>query len=896
MVSNFILSKYHVPALTAIQLPRIHLIGALEHSAVSGSRLFLISAPAGFGKTSLLLNWIYSPSSKKRHFAWVSLDKEDNQTGNFLNYLILGLQTIQPEWGQDLLDALQSNEPPEQAISQATLSNLFHKLPENSYLVLDDLHSIENPKIHQMLQTWLEQLPANLHFVFLSRNDPPISLARLRANGLLNEIRVDDLRFSIEETGQFLQQMNQLPLSPESTQLLHDKTEGWIAGLHMASLALKPTGMRPLPQDCEDFVRRFNGSHRFVLDYLIEEVLKNQPEDIRQFLLQTSILDQFNASLCDTLLEIKNSQQTLELLEQTNAFLFPLDQERQWYRYHHLFADLLRSQLTRFQPEQLVILHQKASRWFEKNNYYHQAINHAFLTKDDVLVIEILENHGTHFLLIGEIKPLLAWLDRLPSYEMDKHLWLLTLRAWCLLLSAQTSPIPDLLCRIENAWAAQSNPQKIDPTGHIAVIRAYLAALSGNLGIIYQQAHLALKVSPEDPIITSMASFSLGSYYLLQGNFVEAQKAFWQAAQIGLASGNMHIVIPASAAAASQFVLLGNLDQALISFQEIEKNSLRNGRPTPLTARAYSGLSSIYYEKNDLDKAFFYAQEGSRLCEQWGNKDTLASCLTSQAKCLLARQNYAEAERFISQAENILKTSSLTSGLFQTISAARLKLWLAKGEPQKVIFWANEHKNALSDDFMQDELVLLVNYAVFLTSQKAPQSSTIKDVHAQFQRIQKSAQNSQRIGRWIQANILLALFEHQLGRPAQTDQYLLDALDKAASQQYIQTFLEFGPPLQSLLIRLSPAKTLRPYLNLLLQAFSSPISSYSPDVLEEPLTDRELEILQYLANGLSNQEICNKLVLSLGTVKAHTSNIYGKLGVRNRTEAVLKAQNLGLIS
>ncbi len=599
------------PPPTSSLIPRPRLIERLNDGL--RRKLTLISAPAGFGKTTLVSEWV---AGCERPVAWLSVDERDNDPARFLTYLIAALQRIDNTIGQPEQGMLVSPQPPSPEIVMTSLINEISAMPNEFVLVLDDYHLIESSPVDQALTFLLEHLPPRIHLVIATREDPPLPLARLRARGQLTELRVTDLRFTPSEAARFLNQVMGLNLSAEEIAVLETRTEGWIAGLQLEAISMQ--GHR----DVASFIQSFTGSHHFVLDYLVEEVLHQQPESVQTFLQRTSILDRLCGPLCDAVLldPSASGQLTLEYLEQANLFIVPLDNERRWYRYHHLFAGFLRQRLhqsfapfTRDEDRDVAELHRRASLWYEENGLEIEAFHHAAAANDVERAARLIEGKGMPLHFRGAVVPVLNWLESLPTTVLDARPSLWVMYASALSMTGQLSGVEPKLQAAEAALkSAEPDGKTRNLVGHIAAIRALLAATEYQIETIIAQSRRALEyLHPDNLAVRTATIWKMGIAYHLQGERVAASQAYTEAISISQASGNFIINISATTG-------LGNIQESenqLYLAAETYRRvlSLVGDPPQPIASEAYLGLARIFYQWNDLDAAQQHGQQSIQL-------------------------------------------------------------------------------------------------------------------------------------------------------------------------------------------------------------------------------------------------------------------------------------------
>ncbi len=629
MSGDLLQTKLYVPRLRPSLVPRPHLIAKLK--AGLAGKLTLVSAPAGFGKTTLVSEWI---ADCERPFAWLSLDERDSDLTRFLTYLIAAIQTLAPTVGERTAALLASpNLPPTDAVLTALL-NEMSAVPQEMALVLDDYHVVDARPIDAALTFLLDHLPPQLHLVITTREDPNLPLSRLRVRGQLTEIRAADLRFTLAETAVFLKQVMGLELSQENIATLEARTEGWIAGLQLAAMSL-----RGHQEDVDSFINAFTGSHRFVLDYLLEEVLCQQPDPVQEFLLKTAVLNQLTGPLCNALTGANNGQEILETLERANLFLVPLDNERRWYRYHHLFADLLRQRLQQNAGEDdIAALHIRASQWYEANGLELEAFHHAAAAHDVERAVRLIEGEGLPLYFRGEAAPVRRWLDALPEAEFKARPSLWVTYASILTMTGRLQDnIEEVLQKAEAALqTAVHDGKTADLHGQIAAIRAMLSIVKNEIERIITQSQRALELlHPDNAPMRATATWTLGYAYQIQGNRAAAIEAYAETIAHSQKSGNIMTEIAATTCLGQIQETENQTHQAAETFQRILQ--LVGDPPWPGACEAFVGLARIHYQWNDLETAKQYGQQGLELARQLENVDTPAACGVLLARLKLAK-------------------------------------------------------------------------------------------------------------------------------------------------------------------------------------------------------------------------------------------------------------------
>lgn len=706
MSGDLLQTKLYVPRLRPSLVPRPHLIEKLNQGL--HRKLTLISAPAGFGKTTLVSEWVDNSQATPRdttltidkgeagvnRIAWLSLDEGDSDPTRFLTYFVAALQMAVPTIGVGVLAALQlPQSPPPDAILTALLNEIT-AVPDNFILVLDDYHVLDVPAIDEALTFLLDHLPPQMHLVITTREDPNLPLARYRARGQLTELRAADLRFTPAETAAFLNEAMGLNLLAAEITALETRTEGWIAGLQLAALALQ--GQR---DDAARFIQSFSGSHRFVLDYLVEEVLLQQPESIQRFLLRTSILDRLCGPLCDAVIrdDASSGQETLAYLEQANLFIVPLDDERRWYRYHHLFAELLRQRLPQTSPatgEMVAELHRRASVWYEANGLDIEAFQHAVSANDIDRATRLVEGEGMPLLFRGAVAPVFNWLESLETAVLDARPSLWVLYASALLFVGKTAGVEQKLQAAESILEqGELDAKARDLIGHIASIRATMAVSQYQVETIIAQSHRALEfLHPANLAVRTATTWTLGFAYQLQGNRAAAGQAYSEAIASSEAIGHFIINIAARTG-------LGTIQEAenqLYLAAETYRRVLQVVDDSqPITCEAYLGLARLFYEWNDLDTAQQYGQQSLALAQQIESTDTFGSCQVFFARLKLAQGDVAGAAASLAEAEQFGRARHFIN-LMPKIAAAQVRALLQQGNIATAAQLAQAHDLSLS--------------------------------------------------------------------------------------------------------------------------------------------------------------------------------------------------------
>lgn len=871
MTSPLITTKLGIPSLRPVLVPRQRLIQRLNEG-IQG-KLTLISAPAGYGKTTLAVEWL---RETQRAVIWLSLEEADNDPARFLSYFMEGLQEIDERIGKETRRLLQVPQLPSQELLATTLLNELTAIDSGFILVIDDYHVIQTLSIHQLINFILEHQPGQMHIVLLTREDPPLPLPRLRVGGQMTEVRQDDLRFTDFETGEFLEDVMGLKISKSDIAALERHTEGWIAGLQLAALSLR------VSPDAHAFVQSFTGSNRYVLDYLFEEVFQQQPPEVQNFLLTTSVLDKLTASLCNALSGRNDGQAQLEALEKVNLFIVPLDPSRRWYRYHRLFADLLRHQLRKTGEISETKLHQGASHWYWENHFPAEAVTHAMQAKDWELAAYQVWSSSDEILKRGEAATLVSWCAKLPEETLASHLGLSLNYAWALMLTSQFNAARSILDQVDQH--ARDEPAI---SGEIAAARAYLAQSLGDIPRMVELSQQALaSLPPENLNGRSLVALNLGIAYWHIGRLDEAQRALDEALPACRQTGNTYGEIMASLFIARTLAVRGHLRRAGVMLEELAQ---AHG-DIPANPLVHLDLGILYYEWNDLERADRHLQQALESSRTGGNTEFEVGAYLLLARLHLAQGDLAGVIRELEQARHLERSSPLPLRTHNRRLDLQAFIALWEGDLEA----AGKLVSELSPDidahpFYRFLGLTSVRYALAC-------GDKVGAAHTLDSAIQRARENDWSYG-LIAAMALKALAEPT---PKQALETLSAVLDLAQPHGFIRTFVEAGPQLVPLLQQAAQHGVSPGYVGEILSAFPAKTTPkrkmvVSGDLILEPLSEREMEVLRLMAAGLSNRQIARKLVLSLGTVKTHLHNIYGKLEARNRPQAVDRARELELL-
>ena len=876
MSAPILATKLYVPPSQPKVVPRPRLIERLNEGM--HRRLTLVSAPAGFGKTTLLSEWL---AGCERPPAWLSLDEGDNDPTRFLSYLVAALQTIAPNIGEGVLGVLQSPQPPPTESILTALLNEIDTVPDDFVLVLDDYHVIDAEHVDGALAFLIEHLPPRMHLIISTREDPSLPLARLRVRGQLIELRAADLRFTPSEAAEFLGGVMGLDLTEEDIAALETRTEGWIAGLQLAAISMRGH------EDATGFIESFTGSHHFVLDYLVEEVLGQQPESVQAFLLRTSVLDRLCGSLCDAVLLDPSSsgQETLEYIEHANLFLVPLDDERRWYRYHHLFAELLRQRLLQgavSSTGDVDDLHGRASQWYEENGLEVEAFRHAAAANDVERAERLIEGKGVPLYFRGTVAPVLKWLESLPKTELDARPSLWVMYASVLLLIDHTAVEQRLQAAEAALRGTEPNDRTRDLVGRIASMRATLAVIGHDAETIIAQSRRALEhLHPDNLPIRTATTWTLGHAHHLQGNRAAASRAYDEVISTGKSSGDSVYTIAATINLGQLQEADNRLSLATRTYRRVLK--LAGDPPQPIACEACLGLARIAYQWNDLVAAEQHGQQFIQLTRQMGSVDSFASYDVFLARLKLARGDVAGAVAILTRAEEFVRQHNFLFRMPDVATAQVLAL-LRQNNLAEAAHLAETHDLPISRT--------RVHLARGDTSAAL---ALLEPLRRQMEA--KGWQDEQ-----LKVMVLQAVTLQAHGEEDEAAQILRDALALAEPGGFIRIFADEGTQMARLLSEAAARGIMPGYTGRLLAAFEaeerkSEAKSYLPPAqpLTEPLSQRELEVLRLIAKGLSNREIGERLFLAVDTVKGHNRRIFGKLSVQRRTEAVAKARSLDIL-
>ena len=876
-------TKLHIPHRRPDMVPRSLLIKQLNERIQR--KLTLITSPAGYGKTNLASEWTHSLQSEdtsNNRITWLSLEEADSEPIRFLSYVIAALQQVAPEIGVGALSLFEMTQSPPINTVLNELINDIAGLDYHIMLVLDDYHVISHPEIHEALRYLVEHQPHQMHLVITSREDPPLPLPRLRARGEMAEIRMHDLRFSLDKTTQFFSHSMKLDLESEVISVLEARTEGWIAGLQLAGIVLKN-----LP-DHQAFMDTFSGSHRYVLDYLTDEVLQSQDEEVRQFLVQTAILKRFNTDICQAVTGNANSQFILEQLEQTNMFIVPLDHERVWYRYHHLFADSLLTELSKAEASEL---YKKASAWHEANDMIFEAVTYALDSADPEFMADMIDVALQQETIwsSGNLVLYSSWLEKLPAQVLANRPHLSLNAAFVLYLSGRFDDALQLIALAETDLAAQpASPEVENLLALVALYRGSIAAVRGDVEQAIELITFAQSRLPRaDHMAHARAHFSLGVANEISGQADDAAKNFLRASEKAQSAGVLHLAVHARCSAAQVLIDLGRLNLAEQACRTAI--DLAEGQRFPPLGVALSILGGIALERNDLASAEQLLNEGIALSSQRMLLIHVIAGMASYVHLTVCQGNTAEFLNAIDEVNAILEEydEEYDVDRFYLVAAAnqaRMHIFLA--DRQAVDQWAKAYQASRSDSPFEYAELTLVRYLLM--------SGDYEAVPSILQPLLDAARHEGRFRASMEIKLLFSRYCQDKGDIPTALKWLSEALEIAAPEGFIRIFLDEAPVLELLP---QVRETAPDLVDAILGQQKSPDDVERPaqPQLPEPLTEQELNILALIVGGKTNQQIADELVVTLGTVKWHVHNILQKLGVNNRTQATIRAQELGLL-
>lgn len=879
MINPILTTKLFIPASRPNIVFRPLLIQKITEGLAQGGKLTLVSAPAGYGKTTLITEWL---KTLDRKYAWLSMDAGDNDPQRFFTYLAAALQTIDSGFGRELCNLLRSPKLPDIETIAALLINQIIDEGKPVVLVLDDYHLITNEYTNRALEFIIGNSPDIFHIVIVTRHDPALPLGRWRGRNQLTEIRIDDLRFTDNEVEAFFAQTMGISLKNSHIYSLKNRTEGWIAGLQLAALSLRGRE----EQGINEFIEKFSGSHRYVIDYLFEEVLYLQNAPIKEFLCNTAVLGRMCASLCDELTGRNDSKNILISLEMANLFIIPLDEKREWYRYHHLFADFLRTELEEDREKRL---HQKASQWFERSGYKAEAIEHSLAAGDALNAVRQIKGQTNISIMNGELFTLIGWLDSLPEDLVQNDSELCSYKAFACFLAARI----DKALYYINAFRQLKQVDRLSD-GRVKALEAWFANIREDKKTIELATEAIDLMADEAPGMKVFALVALAQAQRNTGNLDESSQAFIKALKISTHESYSMTVCTVSMDLVYNYYFKGDLQKAIqLCLDNLGGKSTGN-KPLHEAGILNIPLSLFYYETNMLKLAEETVHKAIDACR----KMAVSKIFGGEAERTLARILYLqgfteEALAILQEGLKEAKASGLPGAVLR-FEAAQADLMIKIGKVHWVEEWINRSGLSLDGEITSLKEQPYLVYVRYLLSQKFWTKA-----HALLEKLEEFSRDKRK-GRLISILVLKAILNNAIGDTDEAKKNLGEAVSIAAEQNYRRSFLEEG---EQVLHMLPLVQDISPgFVAGLIEDFYTELKSdaeapksQAVSGLIEPLSEREIEVLRLVAKGLSNADITRRLYISLGTVKWHINHIFAKLGVKNRTQAINKAKELEII-
>ena len=887
-VSTPLLStKLFIPSPRPNLVSRPHLIQKLN--AGLHCKVTLISAPAGFGKTTLISEWI---TQSKIHFCWITLDKSDNDIGHFLAYFIASLGSINIDLDEQIITLIQSPQQNQIENILIPLINQIANTQKNFSLVLDDYHLIQSQDIHDAITFLLEHSPPSMHLVLTTRADPPLPLARLRARGQMTEIRESDLRFSVEEGEYFLNHIQGLKLSPENIEVLVSRTDGWVAALQMVSIALKDR------QEHTEYIQAVSGSQDYIADFLSSEVINQQPEDITDFLLKTSFLDRLSGPLCDAITGGENGQQILRRLRDENLFLTSLDDKSHWFRYHRLFADLLQQRLLETIPDDVPALYQKASQWFEKNGFYTEAIDYAFRGHHIERAANLIEKHAEQTIMRSEIATFIRWVKKLPDEVICEKGSLCIYYAWALLVSAEEHHNAEM-------YLNQVTPSNEQVSGRLSAVKSILLVFQRKITEAIELARHSLEQLPEDDLFfRQIAAWNLSALLFIRGDSEGGAKMLEEVARVSLASNNLLVAIVALCRLGSYQMQQGNLNKAKELFEQaLHIRPDDQTQPLPATCEAMLGLGKVSWERFELETASTYLLSGIELSKRWREITDIDSyVILANIKQSLGDE-YG-ALHMIKKAQRLAIHTVTTDTDNKYVDSQEAFLFLRQGNLQAVERWVTAR--GLEEILLEKDLVetgnlggdVLLRYELIVYARYLIAKKRFDEALNLLKKLLPSMKRLGHQSKIFEIQILISIGLQAQGKIDEAVSSINSVLASAEQEEFRRIFLDEGVLLSDLINESISRGFESQFAKQLLDSFTGKREGSQLEKgidLIEPLSEREIEVLRLLKSELSAPEIADRLHITVSTVRTHIKNIYSKLGVHSRFEAVSKARGLYLI-
>lgn len=903
MARPLISTKLFIPKVRRHVVTRPRLLDRLRLGAEA--RLTLVSAPAGFGKTTLLAEWLGGMEEDHRRIAWVSLDAADSDPASFWTYVVSALQTAVPGVGPSAMELIAPSDVSTESVLTMVLNDLA-MAPADVWLVLDDYHLVDSREVAKGMVFLLDHLPPHVHVMISTRADPELPLPRWRVRGELVELRAAELRFTSEEATAYLNDVAGLDLSAVDVETLEQRTEGWVAALQLAALSLQGR------KDVAGFIAGFAGIDRYIVDYLVEEVLEHQPDPVRNFLLLTSVLDRFNGPLCDAVTGRGDGTAMLTSLERANLFIVPLDDRREWYRYHHLFADVLRARLLNEQTGLMPLLHQRASAWYEHKDLTEEAVRHALEAQDYNRAAHLVELAVPTIRRNRQEAILFGWLKALPADAVRNSPVLSVFYGFMLMVAGDLHGVEQRFEDAERAMAAVPSgaappwavtEELLTLPATIAVYRASLAQARGDAAGTSEHARHALALAgPGDHLARGAAAGFLGLAAWANGELSSALHTFTQAVASLRASGNLIDALSSTVVLGDMWLVAGRPGTARRLYQDALQLAEAQGEPVArATAELYVGLGDIDREAGDLAAAARHLTTASKFFER-------APMTESRYRWLVAKALIARAEGSLDEATDLLDQAEQTyrPGFFpevQPIGAMRARIWIVQGKTSEAAEWARARGVAVTDEvsYLSEFDHLTLVRLLFAQNREHPDRGASGQVDRLLERLLESAETSGRAGSMVEIRMLQALSQAVQGHRAQARGMLGRAFAEAPEPAgYAGLFIAEGAPMMELLRDAAGHGIAEDHPQRLLDLAAppkaqAPVPGYRlTSSAEEKLSRRELQVLRLLDSELSGPEIAQALFISPNTLRTHTKHIFTKLAVTTRQAAVRQARDRGL--